>query len=333
MKPDPTISRRAPDFPDFVPRWPWRGGDLQTLRNYVLAHRADLAGYAAERLRLELHDSSGDALIGTLNRPRENARPPVVLVHGLTGCEDSAYIRATAAHLLDRGHPVLRLNLRGAGLSRSHCRFQYHAGRSDDLRHALAGLDHGLVDGGVLLVGYSLGANMLLKFLAEEGETGRVLAAASVSAPIDLAAASRRMMAPRNRIYHRYMLRRMKDECLAPGAEVTAGERTAVSAARSVYEFDDVFVGPRNGFAGAEDYYARCSAGRMLADIRVPTLVISAGDDPWIPLAAYEGVDWRANPDLHPLLPEGGGHVGFHGRGHDAEWHDRCIACFFAAAL
>ena len=139
-------------------------------------------------------------------------------------------------------------------------------------------------------------------------------------------------MAPRNALYHRYLLARMKAETLA-GAELGQAERAAVQRARSVYAFDDGFVAPSGGFADAEDYYRRCSAGRFLADIVVPTLVVHARDDPWIPAAAYDAVNWRANPRLVPLLPAAGGHVGFHGRGAQAAWHDRCIARFFESML
>jgi predicted alpha/beta-fold hydrolase len=173
---------------------------------------------------------------------------------------------------------------------------------------------------------------MLLKFLAEHGADFPVCAAAAVSAPIDLKATQLRLMAPRNALYHRYLLARMKAETLA-GADLGAAQRTAVARARSVYQFDDGFVAPAGGFADAEDYYRRCSAGRFLADVAVPTLIVHARDDPWIPAAAYDAVDWRANPSLVPLLPATGGHVGFHGRGARAAWHDRCIGRFAESVL
>ncbi len=91
-------------------------------------------------------------------------------------------------------------------------------------------------------------------------------------------------------------------------------------------------MAPRNGFAGADDYYARCSAHQFLPHIRVPTLVVHALNDPWIPGRLYHTVDWQANPRLKPLLPRGGGHVGFHGWGSREPAHDRWMGEFFAAA-
>ncbi len=334
---EPAVSSAAAKrFPPFRPRLPWLGGDLQTLRNYLRARPPELAGWPGRRLELALADGSGDRLAAMLHRPEApDGRPLSVLIHGLTGCEDSSYIRASARHLLGLGYPVLRLSLRGAGPSGPLCRFRYHAGRSEDLRDVLAALARlapDLFAGGLLLVGYSLGANMLLKFLAEHGGRFPVLAAAAVSAPIDLKAAQLRLMAPRNALYHRYLLARMKAETLA-GAALSAPERRAVARARSVYQFDDGFVAPVGGFADAEDYYRRCSARRFLDAVAVPTLVVHARDDPWIPAAAYDAVDWRANPRLTPLLPAAGGHVGFHGRGARAAWHDRCITNFAESIL
>jgi predicted alpha/beta-fold hydrolase len=319
----------APLVAPFRPRAPWWGADLQTVRNALSPLRPSLAAFRSERLRLPLADGMGDVLVASLSHPAAAAaRPLIVLIHGLTGCEDSVYMRASARFWLKRGHAVLRLNLRGAGPSRPTCRDQYHAGRTEDLRRALAQLDPALTANGLVLVGYSLGANMLLKYLGEEGAQAPCLAAVSVSAPIDLAATSAAFHRPRNRIYLHYLLSRMKAESLAPGAMLNLEERARIKAARSVREFDDRFVAPRNGFAGADDYYARCAALPFLAAIRVPTLIVQALDDPWIPPDAYVGYEWRGNPRLTPLIAAQGGHVGFHGADDGTPWHDRAAGAF-----
>jgi predicted alpha/beta-fold hydrolase len=284
-----------------------------------------------ERLLLPLADGSGDCLAALLHRPPGGPRAPlVVLLHGLSGGEDSPYMQVSADALVETGHPVLRLNLRGAGASRPLCRFQYHAGRTADLRDALAALEPGLTEPGLLLVGFSLGGNMLLKFLAEHADAFPIRAAAAVSAPIDLAAAAQRILMPRNRVYHWNLLRAMKVEALAPGAELAADERRAIDAARSIVEFDEHFVAPRNGFDGAADYYARNASQRYLPAIRTPTLIVHALDDPWIPADAYRRVAWHELPALTPLLSNGGGHVGFHARDHRLPWHDRAIRAYFS---
>ena len=323
----------AEDTPGFVPRPPWIGGDLQTLRNFLVRPRHDLGRWPQQRLALDLADGSGDRLLARLHAGDAAAgRPLVVLVHGLTGCEDSTYIRASARTLLERGHPVLRLNLRGAGPGRPLARGGYSAGKSDDLRDALTALgafSNRLLSSGLLLVGYSLGGNMLLKFLAEYGGDFPIRAAASVSAPIDLKATQVRIMAPRNRIYHAYLLSRMKQEALATPGGLSDQWLQAVRSARSVYDFDDRVVGPRNGFDGADHYYAESSGLRYLEGIDTPTLLIHARDDPWIPAKAYTGFDWTQNRRLVPALPTSGGHVGFHGKDSQVAWHDRRIVEFF----
>ncbi len=323
---------RPVELPRFVPRAPWLGPDLQTVRNYVRGPATAPGAGARERLALPLSDGSGDRLSAMLERPaREEGRPLVVLIHGLSGSEESVYVVASAAHWLRAGHPVLRLNLRGAGPSRPLCRLQYHAGRSEDLRDALEALEPVWSSRGLVLVGYSLGGNMLLKFLAEHGPRFPVHAAGSVSAPIDLGAASLRFLDPRNRPYHRRLLHFMKRESLAAGAALSAGERRAIRAARSALEFDETFVAPRNGYGSAWEYYETNAAVGFLARIRVPTLVIHALDDPWIPADAYTRFPWDAHPALRALLPPGGGHLGFHGQGSRVPWHDRCLARFVAA--
>jgi uncharacterized protein len=323
-----------PLVPPFRPRAPWWTADLQTVRNAVRRPRLSLAGFRSERLRLPMADGMGDALVATLNRPTTAAaRPLIVLIHGLTGCEDSVYMRASARFWLGRGHDVLRLNLRGAGPSRPTCRDQYHAGRTEDLRRALAMLDPALTANGLVLMGYSLGANMLLKYLGEEGAAAPCLAAVSVSAPIDLAATSAAFHQPRNRLYLNYLLSNMKAESLAPGAMLNIEERRRIKAARTVREFDDRFVAPRNGFDGADDYYARAMALPYLAAIRVPTLVVHAFDDPWIPAEAYGAYPWRNNSCLTPLLSARGGHVGFHAADSRVPWHDRAAGAFLDRVL
>jgi len=232
--------------------------------------------------------------------------------------------------LLDRGMTVLRLNLRGAGPSRSTCGGQYYAGRSQDFRALLELLPAGLTANGIVAVGYSLGGAMLLKYLGEEGTAARLAAAASVSAPIDLSATCRSMMRRRNGVYHRYLLGEMKDEATGAGAVLSDAERSAILGTRSIWEYDDVFIAPRHDFGGSEDYYERCKPVRFMPGIRVPTLVVAALDDPWIPGELYRGFDWPATRALQPLLPQAGGHVGFHGVGDVQPWSDRVVADFLA---
>ncbi|WP_442755330.1 YheT family hydrolase [Methylocystis sp. JAN1] len=314
--------------PAFRERAPWWGPDLQTLRNVLLPRPGELVG--GERLLLPMPD--GDRLAARLDRPPgASTRPLVVLIHGLGGTETSVNVVRTARHLVREGWPVLRLNLRGSAVSRPTSKGRYHAGRTEDLAAALRQLPPELVRRGVALVGHSLGGNLVLKIMGEGPGDAPILGAVAVSAPLDLAAASLRIQSPRNALYHLYLLTGLKAEALAPGATVAAAQRSAIAAARSIWEFDDRFVAPCFGYRDAADYYERNSAGRYLTGIDRPVLVIHAMDDPWIPAADYESIDWPSLPNVRTAFTPGGGHLGFHARGSGIGWHDRATSAWLAS--
>ena len=316
------------DFPVFRERAPWIGCDLQTLRNYLRGAAPELPG--GERLWLAMPD--GDKLAARLDRPlvAEPSTPLVVVVHGLAGCESSCDTVATARHLVNAGWSVLRLNLRGSEPSRSSSYGRYHAGKTEDLEAALHALPLELARRGIFLVGHSLGGNLVLKFMGEGVYDLPVLGAAAISTPLDLAGTCARMMEPRNLAYHRHMLRAMKAEALTGDAALTSAERTAIASARNVYEFDDKFVGPHFGYRDAPEYYEANRSSRFLAEIKTPTLVVQAFDDPWIPSACYAAVDWSSLPWIETALTQNGGHLGFHGVGSATPWHDRVTELWLA---
>lgn len=314
-------------LPEFRERLPWWGGDLQTVRNALTRDHAELGAWPGARI--DFVAANGDRLRGVLHKAGGRETPLVILVHGLTGCEDSAYVRASARRLLESGFDVFRFNLRGAGPSRADCRAMYHAGRSDDLRLALDGLvsmGHG--HAGIFAVGYSLGANLLLKYLGEAGAETMISRAMAVSAPIDLAAASTRLEARRNRGYHRWLLDRMKSDWQGGPLEIAPEQIVALQSAATIREFDNGVVAPLNGFADAADYYARNGARQFLAGITAPTLVLHGDNDPWIPVDAYRTLSGLPQ-SLRVEIARGGGHVGFHGR--EGRWHDEAALRFFQA--
>ncbi len=310
------------EAPLFRPRPPWWGGDLQTLRNSLLPAPRPPAG---ERLYLAMADGSGDRLWALYNAGSDIAKPLVILIHGLAGCEDSSYIIAATKYFLGHGYATLRLNLRGAGPSRPTCTLQSHAGRSQDLRDAIQALPPATIAQEVVVLGFSLSGNMSLKFAAEYGRELPIRALATVSAPIDLAVTSANMLRRRNRFYNRKLLRDFCRECLAPGAAVSPAERAAIKAARNFMELDDNFVAPRNGYRDVYDYWESCQAMGFLAEIKLPTLVLHAHDDPIVPIDPCLEYPWRDNSYLFPELSRSGGHVGFHGVGNRL-WHlDRVL--------
>jgi uncharacterized protein len=308
---DPALSLLVPEF---KPRAPWWGAHLQTLRNSFVSDSIDLSAYPATRLAVKPDDGSGDTLLAELHRPvKPSGLPLIILIHGLGGSGESGYIRATALAFLQAGFPVLRWHLRGAGPSLPLCRQQYFAGRSHDLRLLLAGLPEAVKENGVIPIGFSLGGNLVLKFMGE-GAAVPVRGAASICAPIDLAACTKRIDAWANRPYCHYILAQMRREVLATPATVEPAMKQRALSAKRLWAFDDAYSAPRNGFKDAAELYAKSSANQFIAAIRLPTLVIHAADDPWIPRESYEAVPWQATSHVRLVLAAQGGHVGFHGQ-------------------
>ncbi|MDP1964202.1 MAG: alpha/beta fold hydrolase [Reyranella sp.] len=320
-------------LPPFTQRFPWWGGDLQTIATVMIDVPSSLAPGSSERLSFTLKD--GDTMLAMLDRPAtpQAGKPLVLLIHGVPGSETSPYMVRMSGYLLDKGYPVLRLNMRGAGPSRATCGGQYSAGSSRDLAELIGLLPPDLTAAGVAAVGYSVGGAILLKYLGEEGSQTKLRAAASVSAPIDLLGTCLSLLRFRNFLYHRHVFGAVKREALADGAVLTPEERRNIAESRTLYEYDDRFTGPRNGFAGADDYYFQCSAVNFLPGIGIPTLVLASLDDPWVPGGAYSGHHWGSNKSLSlkPILTPRGGHVGFHGVGGYKPWSDLAVMQFLGA--
>ncbi|MGI9435700.1 MAG: YheT family hydrolase [Geminicoccaceae bacterium] len=316
--------------PAFNPRSPWWGGDLQTVRNYARQASRTVEARTDERLIIALDDGTGDRLAAALSLPAGwQAHPLILLIHGISGCEGSGYMKMATAFFVQRGYGVLRINLRGAGPSRPLCKREYHAGSSHDLARVIERLDPKLTGKELLPVGFSLGGNLLLKFLGTVGERHPVKRAATVSAPIDLSGSCRSILRWRNLVYHRYIFPRLRQSCMDPGAELSDSERQALLEARNLWQLDDRFIARRNGYDGAEDYYRQNSATNFLGAIKQPTLLIHARNDPFVPVTPYLDPRWAENQALTLLLPDGGGHLGFHDPA--GLWHLRQIEAFFKA--
>lgn len=319
----------------FQERWPWIGGDLQTLRNSVMRDKADLRSFSSQRHFCAVDDGSGDQLQFILHTPSttrngEFREPLVLIIHGLTGCEDSFHVRNSARYFLERGYPVARINLRGAGPSIRTCRNTYHAGSSDDLNLIVSAIQEVTDARPVAILGYSLGGNILLKFLGQNELNDQIVAACAVSAPIDLAAAAIQMTKPRNHLYQRWLLSRLKADIKALAAERSERKLAYV---KSIHAFDECYTAPRNGFESAEAYYHMCSGVRFLADIQVPTLILQAKNDPWIPFASFGSIDEARLNSVQLVFPSGGGHSGFHQRFQAAPLHDRLFQEFIGRQL
>jgi predicted alpha/beta-fold hydrolase len=301
--------RVSPSVPAFEPH-PWvRGGHLQTIIGAV---------WNSRRVRIpsvygEIAVDGGDRVSVLESVPEGWSRggPAALLVHGLAGSVRSPYLTRLAARLLRRKVRVVRMNLRGAGSGFGLARGIYHAGRSGDLRRVAEWMAACAPGSPIALIGFSLGANLALKLAAEASENpvqglDCVLAA---NPPVDLAACCREIARPGNRVYDRSFVRLLSAEVAKLHALFPGLGPVDLRKVKSLFDFDDSYTAPRNGFRGAHEYYARSSAAGFIPTITVPGLVVHSRDDPLIPAALFDGI--RFPPRLELEMTVSGGHVGY----------------------
>ena len=304
---------------DFEERAPWIGPDLQTLRNFLLPQPR----IETTSISIKLPMSDGDILVASLNMSADPPkRPLIILVHGLTGSENSVNIISAANYLVQKSWRVLRLNLRGTIPTRPLAKGHYHAGKTEDLREALNQLPSQVLNYGIILIGHSLGGNLVLKFLGEGLGDKNILGGVAISSPLILRDTCTQMMKPRNIFYHRHILKAMKEEALAPGAQLSSQQIKAITSAQSIYDFDHNFIAPLFGYQSADDYYFENSSKQFLAGINKPTLIIHALNDPWIPQKAYLETQWDLYRTIQTKITKSGGHLGFHGKNNKIAWHN-----------
>ena len=264
-----------------------------------------------------------------VQRPRADQSPKgeVIIVHGLEGSSNSGYMLSLAQTLLDDGWTVHRTNIRTCGGTEFLCNTLYHAGLTSDLFSYIMDLDQKRRTP-IYLVGFSLGANQVLKLAGELGDTARrVLAGVcAISSPLDLRACSVSLQEPKNRLlqywYTSHMIRRLRLRKKALGDSLPWD---GVAKFKTLYEIDHRVTAPAFGFNSADHYYHSQSAQSFVAKIDVPCLMIQAKDDPMIPFSIFEHPALRANRNITVLATEKGGHIGFISRNLPRFWVDGVV--------
>ena len=294
-----------------APRW-LPGGHAQTIWPVFFSRRFDGAAPRFERQRWATPD--GDFVdVDWLGSDR--AAPLLVLFHGLEGSSASHYAQAFAAESVRRGWRFACPHFRGCSGEINRAPRAYHSGDHAEVAWML-GRFLTLHDGPITAVGVSLGGNALLRYAQEAGGAAALAlrAIAAVSAPLDLAAGADAIGRGFGRqVYTRMFMRTMKAKAFVKlGQHPGLFDADRMRAARDLREFDEIFTGPLHGFAGADDYYARASAGPLLGRIAVPTLVLNAKNDPFLPAAALPRAG-QVGSHVTLWQPEHGGHVGFAG--------------------
>lgn len=236
----------------------------------------------------------------------------MVLFHGLEGSSRSHYARALMQAVADRGWHGVVVHFRGCSGEPNRLARAYHSGDSAEIAWVLTQLSHRHAR--LCAVGVSLGGNALLKYLGESGPQALPFAAAAVSVPYDLAAANRMLSHGLGRLYSRHFLQSLIPCSLAKAQRFPDhpgyARPAAIRAARTLRDFDNAVTAPLHGFRDADDYYARSSCAQYLSGIAVPTLLLHATNDPFLPASALPGR--YGLPDCVQLaLSAQGGHVGF----------------------
>lgn len=315
--------------PDFNPVFFMKNRHFSTILPNLF-RRQDHVRYLRERLDLP----DGDFI--ELDHSSVSSDRLVLLLHGLEGNSQRAYAKGMVHMMNAVGYDVCVFNQRGCSGTPNRLWTSYHSGKTDDLdlvlRHVISGKQYRSID----LAGVSLGGNIVLKYLGENaGSLPPILrSAVTVSVPSDLFDSAVEMKKLSNRIYLDRLLRSLKTKLLYkisvfPGKGIS---KRQVMDCSDFISYDDLYTAPAHGFLNAEDYYRRCSSKQYLADIPLPTLMLTAQNDPFFTASCIPFSEARSNSSLYLMAPEYGGHVGFmHGFSFSSPtWTEMMMALFIA---
>ena len=306
------------------------------------AHLQTLAPQLRPRPRLDLSverldTPDGDFIDIAWAGDRQGSGPIALLLHGLGGGFDSKYLRGLAAGLVRAGWRCVVLQFRGGGAEANRLPRCYHQGDTGDLRWLWHRLRAAEPECFIAAVGWSMGGNILLRALAEEGVEAPIQQACAVSVPFSLQACAEHLDRGFARVYQRHLLKELKALVQRKRATGSIGERVdlyrALAAANFV-DFDNAFTAPLNGFADARDYYQRCASAAILDRVRTPTHIIQARNDPFMPSSVMPQAS-QLSAAITLEIADSGGHVGFlgrHGAGATDWWlESRLLQCLQSA--
>ena len=302
----------------FKSAWWLPEGHSQTLWRKFAGSPA--VNHARERVELSDGDFIDIDWLTAEERAKNSAQPLVFILHGLCGSSSSSYVLSLQTLLIENGFNSVVMNFRGCSRELNRKAKAYHSGVSHDLEEVLRNVISQHKPEAVSLVGYSLGANVLLKWLGEHHDYSKVDKAVAVSTPFTLGLCSREMLSGLSRFYGRYFTKRLLSDYLHKGKEFELQDKGPeleellglgdVSRVSNIWEFDDQITAPLHGFESANDYYGRCSSIKFLPEISASTLLIQSYDDPLVPPVALPEAGMVSESTVMELSPKGG-HVGF----------------------
>lgn len=288
-----------------------------------------------KRERLELDD--GDFM--DLDISSVNSDTAIIALHGLEGGSDSTYILALSKVLNSKGVDVVAVNLRGCSGEHNRVLASYHSGKTEDLdaivKHVTKNYDYK----NIILVGYSLGGNITLKYLGEQGENlhQKIKCAVAISVPCDLTGSSVALKRKSNAAYMHRFLKSLKEEAVYKNTRFPEGkiDLPAILNAKNFEDFDNAFTAPVNGFKDAQDYWTKNSSKPFLHAIKINTLMISALDDTFLNEDCFPFEIAKNHKSLQLETPKFGGHVGFNSTfyGKNGHWLEKRIFNFLSDYL
>lgn len=322
-------------FPPYSPsRW-LRNGHVNTVYSFLRRRVFELPPAQAHWVNV----AEGVQVLLKLHWQSRHA-PVLILVHGLEGSSEAGYMMTTAAKAWRRGWHVVRMNVRNCGESEERCDVLYNSGLSGDVMRVL---DWALAQSRVetaLLCGFSMGGNLVLKYAGEAGSAhpSELAAVVAISPCMDLSPSATALHRKANWLYEQRFLLNLKARIRrkAQRRPELGLPLERLPEIRSVREFDDIITAPFTGYRDAEDYYRKASASRVIDDIRVPTLILHAEDDPFIVVTPESRRKMAANPAVHFIATPHGGHCAFMNRrqpDEDLYWAENRAVEFCAWAL
>jgi predicted alpha/beta-fold hydrolase len=294
----------------YRPAWWIPGAHLRTLWGKFMRPRSRIPTRAVR------WDTADDDFLDLHRLDAPAGAPRLLILHGLEGTVHSHYVGGLMCEAQRRGWAADLLIFRSCGDEPNRALRFYHSGETSDVDSVVRRLIAEDPERPLLIVGVSLGGNVLLKWLGELGERvpDQVKGAAAISVPFDLARGSRFLDRGFSRFYQAHFLRSLRRKALGKSVRYPQSIRAdVVRRARTLYEFDDLVTAPVHGFRDADDYYSQSSSLGWLARVRKPTLLLSARDDPFLPAAVLDEVRLMArdNSSLYVEFVDRGGHVGF----------------------
>ncbi|MEO6817752.1 MAG: alpha/beta fold hydrolase [Edaphobacter sp.] len=339
-----TIPTEAVQAADFQPRRYLHSAHLQTIFGNYLPRKNSLPSPEAQLVEVSPatdYQISSQVLCHCHWQPAEirASRPTAIIVHGLEGSSNSQYVVGNANKLWRAGCNVVRMNMRNCGGTEALAPTLYHSGLSGDVDAVMRFFVdlHQLQS--IALIGYSMGGNLVLKLAGDLGKTPppQLRAVIGISPVIDLAPSSDALHLWQNRIYEkkfvRAMLRRFRRKASLFPRAFDPNRAIGISSLR---DFDERIIALYAGFSGAEDYYQRVAAARVIDQISVPTLILNSADDPFIRIAPDTRDKIVANPNITFLETAQGGHCAFLAQpdpasNYDGYWAEHTLLRFILA--